>query len=75
MPMRRKNFHRISITKQSQSDSRHVWSLDLFDGNFVGWVFLFPTLTLQARAHILGNSNWAITKWLLSDGVNSWKKA
>lgn len=33
------------------------------------------TLTLQATAHMLGNSNRAITKWLPRDGVNSWKKA
>lgn len=32
------------------------------------------TLTLQATAPMLGNSNWAITKRLLSDGVNSWEK-
>lgn len=32
------------------------------------------TLTLQASAPMPGNSNWAITKPLLSDGVNTWKK-
>lgn len=32
------------------------------------------TLTLQATAPMLGNSNRAITKRLLSDGVNSWEK-